>query len=89
MARKTWNEVKNFCVVCTEPIDKQRVSRGAVTCTKECAKVRRDQQRALTDMKECRYCRRPSTPEEREAFKRFRQLEKRRPDLLYPETPKP
>jgi hypothetical protein len=40
--------------------------------------------RAKHDASACRYCRKPSTNEERAAYQRFRKLEKKRPDLLYP-----
>jgi hypothetical protein len=85
MARKTYDEVTTHCVICTTEVPKERLMRGAITCTKEHAKLRRAQLAAITDKKECRYCRRPSTPEEREAYRRFRTLERKRPDLLYPE----
>ena len=86
MARKTFDDVKTHCVICTNEVPKERLIRGAITCTKEHAKLRRAQLFAMMDKKECRYCRRPSTPEEREAYKRFRTLERTRPDLLYPEA---
>jgi hypothetical protein len=86
MARQTYDEVTTHCVICTTEVPKERLMRGAITCTKEHAKLRRAQLAAITDKKECRYCRRPSTPEEREAYKRFRTLERKRPDLLYPEA---
>jgi len=86
MARKTYDEVKTHCVICKAEVPKDRLMRGAITCSKEHAKLRRAQLTAITDKKECRYCRRPSTPEEREAYKRFRTLERRRPDLLYPDA---
>lgn len=75
-----------FCVVDAQPISPERLSKGSVTCSKECAKIRRDAQRVQQDQKECRYCRKPSTPEQRQAFARFRVLERKRPDLLYPEA---
>lgn len=85
MARQTFSEFVNHCVVCGTTIPTDRVKRGAVTCSKEHAKLRKAQQMALVDSKECRYCRRPSTPLQREAFKRFRRLEQKKPELLYPE----
>ena len=85
MARKTYDDVKTLCIICGTDVPKDRLMRGAITCSKEHAKLRRGQLQAITDKKECRYCRRPSTPEEREAYRRFRTLERKRPDLLYPE----
>jgi hypothetical protein len=86
MARKTYDDVTTHCVICTAevPIDRQR--RGAITCSKEHSKLRRAHLFAIMDQKECRYCRRPSTPEEREAYRRFRMIERKRPDLLFPEA---
>jgi hypothetical protein len=73
-------------VVDGQPIPQDRLSKGSVTCSKECYEKRRKAQRAQQDEKECRYCRKPSSFEDREAFKRFRRLEARRPDLVYPEA---
>ncbi len=84
--RKTYDEIEVHCVLCGEDVPRDRVMRGAITCTKEHAIERRKQQRAMKEQKECDYCKRPSTPEEREAFKRFRNLERKRPELLYPDA---
>jgi hypothetical protein len=84
MPKGTYN-LAGFCVVDAKPISTERLSKGSITCSKECAKIRRDAQRAQQDTRECRYCRKPSTPEDREAFARFRRLERTRPDILYPE----
>lgn len=86
MARKTYDDVKTHCIICTNEVPKERLMRGAITCTKEHAKLRHSQLQAIVDRKECRYCRKPSTPEEREAYKRFRNMERKRPDLIYPEA---
>jgi hypothetical protein len=86
MARKTYDDVKTLCIVCGDEVPKERIMRGGITCSKEHAKLRRAQLQAITDKKECRYCRRPSTPEEREAYKLFRTLERKQPHLIYPEA---
>jgi hypothetical protein len=86
MARKTYDDIKTLCIICGDEIPKDRIMRGAITCSKEHAKLRRSQLQAITDKKECRYCRRPSTPEEREAYKRFRTMERKQPHLLYPDA---
>jgi len=86
MSRKTYDDVKTLCIICGGEVPKDRIMRGAITCSKEHSKLRRNQLTAIVDKKECRYCRRPSTPEEREAYKRFRNMERKRPDLLYPEA---
>lgn len=86
MARKTYDDIKTHCVICTTEIPRERLIRGAITCSNEHSKLRRAQLAAIIDKKECRYCRRPSTPEEREAYKRFRNLERNQPHLIYPEA---
>lgn len=86
MARKNYDNTLTHCVVCGEEVASDRAKRGAITCSKEHGKERRDQLQAWKDKKECRYCRQPATPEQQEAYKRFRQLESKRPDLLYPEA---
>jgi hypothetical protein len=85
MARPMYR-IESYCVVDRQPIPSERIAKGSVTCSKECAAVRRKAQRTLQDERECRYCSRPSTPEERDAFRRFRRLEAKRPDLLYPQA---
>ena len=85
MARPNYR-IKAYCVVCTNEIPEDRVRKQSVTCKKECSDARRRAQRTLQDDRECRYCRRPSSPEEREAFNRFRKLESKRPDLLFPQA---
>jgi len=86
MARKTYDEVKTLCVICGEQVPKERIMRGSIVCSKEHAQLRRAQLQAITDKKECRYCRRPSTPAEREAYRRFRTFERKRPHILFPEA---
>jgi len=83
----TFEQVKNFCVIDQLPIPIERVKRHATTCSKECAKKLRKQRMMLMEQTECKYCRRPSTPEEREAFRRFRKLEASHPDAVYPMKP--
>jgi hypothetical protein len=78
--------MEGFCIVDAQPIPKARLLKGSVVCSDRCLKVRQRALRTVQDQRECRYCRHPSTPEEREAYKRFRALEKKRPDLLYPEA---
>lgn len=78
--------IPSFCVVCTSQIPDERVKKSSVTCKRECADARRRAQRTLQDDRKCRYCSRPSSPEERAAFNRFRKLEAARPDLLYPQA---
>ena len=86
MARATYENVITHCVICTKPVPADRLKYKAITCTEECAAARKNSIRAKQDMRECRYCRKPSTFEERAAFARFRTLERKRPDMLYPEA---
>jgi len=74
--------IGGFCVVDAKPIPKDRLSRGSVTCSRECYDARRKAQRAQQDSNECRYCRKVSTPVEREQLRKWRQLEKKFPGFL-------
>lgn len=76
MARKdAYTGVTMSCVVCAKPIPPER-KWDAVTCSKECTKVRKDFGRSHQDHVECRYCQRPSTPEERARYHAWRRWEK-------------
>jgi hypothetical protein len=68
----TLDQVRNYCVFDGKPIPAERVKRNAVTCSKECAKAIERQRMLLMEQTECKYCRRPSTPEERESYKQWR-----------------
>jgi hypothetical protein len=72
------------CVVCTKPVPHDRTKFGAVTCTRACGAKQKSIAAGLSLLKKCFQCRRPSTPIERSAYRRFRSLEITRPDLLYP-----
>lgn len=72
------------CVVCGDPVPYDRVAQGAITCKKEHGADRANMLRARKDARECRYCHKPSTPEDRTAYIRFRRLERKQPHLLYP-----
>ena len=85
MGRRVYS-TDTFCLMCGTIVPKDRVKKGAVTCSPEHAKLRENALRSKRDATECRYCRRPSTLEERAAFKRFRKFETRTPHLLYPEA---
>lgn len=53
--------------MCTTPIPPDRKKDG-ITCSKDCTKARRQYLRSLKDHSQCRYCYKPSTPEERSRF---------------------
>jgi hypothetical protein len=84
MARNMYEDIVVRCVICGDPVPADRVAQGAITCKKEHGTLRKNMLRAQKDAKECRYCRKPSTPEERAAYMRFRRIERKQPDLLYP-----
>lgn len=73
------------CVICAELIPEDRMKRRAVTCKDDCAREFVNRKRMLTGRKKCLVCMRPSTLAERRGFRRFRDVEKKRPDLIYPE----
>jgi hypothetical protein len=64
-----------FCVVCQKPVPETR-QWSAITCSKECSRARKDFARSHQDQTECRYCRRPATPEERARYQAWRRWEK-------------
>ena len=72
------------CVICTDELSAERTMRGALTCGLAHGRIRRNKMYSNRDGKRCKFCRKPSTPIERAAYRRFRQLELTRPDLLYP-----
>lgn len=68
-----------WCVMCRKPIPAERKS-DAVTCSPECTQARRNFGRSRKDQTECRYCFRPSTPEERGRYKVWRKFEQEMAD---------
>jgi hypothetical protein len=74
MRKDSFSGVQMKCVVCTKPIPTGR-KWDAITCSKECTKARRDFGRSRIDQRECRYCQRPSTPDEQTRYKRWRKWE--------------
>ena len=79
-----------YCVVCGEDIPADRVLRRAVTCTKTHANFLKNERRKLRDLGRCRFCGRPSTPEERAQFAAWRKTlpgtKRGRPAKLKPAT---
>jgi hypothetical protein len=76
------------CVMCPNKIPPDR-PRSSVTCSKECATARKNFHRSREDKRACRYCQKPSTPEERLRYQRWRRWEKKHPELVEEWTPKP
>ena len=64
---------KLYCVVCRTLVDEERIQRGAFTCSKQCATKLRNIRRRIHDLHKCRHCSRPSTPEERRQFRKWRE----------------
>ena len=76
MARKDdYRGVERFCVMCKNVIPPDR-KWDAVTCGPACTKTRKDFGRSRKDQLECRYCLRPSTPEERARYQAWRRWER-------------
>ena len=76
MARKDdYRGVRMHCVVCQKPIPQER-KWDAITCSPQCTKSRKDFGRSRKDQTECRYCQRPSSPEERARFMAWRKWER-------------
>jgi predicted nucleic acid-binding Zn ribbon protein len=75
MRKDNYRGVSMKCVVCTNPIPADR-KWDAITCSKECSVKRKEFGRSRKDQIECRYCLRPSTPEERARYNAWRRWEK-------------
>jgi hypothetical protein len=72
MARTdSYKNVKRFCIMCTNEIPADR-KKDAVTCSKDCSAARANYLRSRRDATECRYCNKPSTPEERVLFSSYK-----------------
>jgi hypothetical protein len=72
------------CIWCGDPVPKERQRYRAITCCEEHGRLRKASIRARVDQRQCRVCRKPSSPQERAAYRRFRSLEITAPELLYP-----
>jgi hypothetical protein len=84
MANEDLFGIKPCCVLCRSEIPADRLRFKAVTCSKVCgARYMRWQQKKRDD-KACKFCHRPSTPNARRAFSRFRVWEKENPEASHP-----
>ena len=72
----SYSENTMYCVNCREPIPATR-KWDAITCSPACSKARRDYGRSRRDAISCRYCQRPSNPEERARYQAWRRAEKK------------
>jgi len=66
--------IERFCIMCKKTIPEDR-KKDAVTCSKECSTARKNYLRSRQDATQCRYCNKPSTPEERARFHKWRKTE--------------
>jgi hypothetical protein len=67
--------------MCGEVIPDDRPVK-AITCSDLCSKMRVQFRKSRQDARECRYCFRPSTPEERRRYQRWRRWEEKNPPPL-------
>lgn len=68
--------VTRYCIMDAKPIPADRKA-DAITCSPECTKARKNFLRSKIDAKECRYCHKPSTPEDRVLFGMWRKAHKK------------
>ena len=78
--------IYTHCLVCTRPIPEDMAKRKAVTDTEACRDVLLRLRRKHKDDKQCRYCKKPSTPSQRRRFGRFQKWEMEFPELAYREV---
>jgi predicted nucleic acid-binding Zn ribbon protein len=72
MARKDdFVHTQTHCVMCGDPIPEDR-PKMALTCSDACKIARKNYRRSRQDQRECRYCQKPSTPEQRALFQQWR-----------------
>jgi hypothetical protein len=68
--------IKVFCVVDGVEVPPDRKKRRSITCSDECAKKRNDYLRERKELRKCKYCGNPGTPEERDEFRAWRRDKK-------------
>jgi predicted nucleic acid-binding Zn ribbon protein len=78
-----------FCAVCRNPIPEDRVIHRAITCSAICKTKLNEIRRSHKEEKFCRQCARPSTPEERKLFARWRRETFPAPKRGRPKNAKP
>lgn len=67
--------VTRHCVMCANPIPADRKA-DAITCSPECTKQRKNYLRSKLDQRECRYCNKPSSPEDRVLYGMWKKWQK-------------
>jgi methionyl-tRNA synthetase len=68
-----------YCMWDGNRIPEERIKKRQNTCSKECKRALRGFYRKQAEEKQCRHCGKPSTPEERALFLRWR---KTQPDYV-------
>ena len=71
MRQDDYSGTQMHCVVCRKNIPSDR-KWDAVTCSKECTLERKKYGRSRRDHVVCRYCYKPSTPEQRASYQQWR-----------------
>jgi hypothetical protein len=66
-----YSGARMHCVVCKNEIPPER-RWDAICCSPECTKKRKDYGRSRRDQVVCRYCYKPSTPEQRKSYQQWR-----------------
>ncbi len=74
------------CTVCTSDVPEEEAKRKAVVCSPECREVLNRLRRKFKDDKQCRFCHKPATLTQRQAFNRFWRWEVENPELAHPAT---
>lgn len=84
MANEDLFGIQPKCVIDSKIIPHERLRFKAVTCSKECGEIWARLQQKKRDEKDCKFCHKPSTPNARRAFNRFRKFERECPDIARP-----
>lgn len=70
------DSVPVYCVVCANEVPLERKKKRSVTCSEDHQRIRKNHLRASKELKKCKYCNQPATPEERADFKAWRRERK-------------
>lgn len=84
MAHEDLFGIQPKCVIDSVIIPPDRLRFKSVTCSKECGDTYAKIHQKKRDDKGCKYCHRPSSPNARRAFRRFRKWERENPELARP-----
>lgn len=80
------DEVPMFCVMCSTEVPLERKRKRSVTCSDDCSKKRGNYLRERKELRKCKYCNQPSTPEERDDFRAWRRDRKAQAKAKMKET---